>query len=298
MTYKLLTVFFLIAAVFSASDAASAQQTHILKGNIVNQDGKAVEYVAVGIPGSGIGAISSADGRFRLEIPDGTADTLEFHHVSYLTGLVPASEYNGTDSLTVTLVPAELQEAVVLGAGSKEKTLVNKGARFPAAYGVYTPDMTGNEIGSTVKVRHRFQIKEFNFKVAVNTIEECKVSLNVYRITEGIFRNIMTVPLYIDIRTSSRPVSYRAAPSATMILEPGEYFVSLAFVDCSDKSKAEWNEAKDLTGKAYMEKINENRLEFPLYFKSGYCRDTVLGEIVKSPFNMGLTVSGLEYRDK
>ena len=57
MTYKLLTVFFLIAAVFSASDAASAQQTHILKGNIVNQDGKAVEYVAVGIPGSGIGAI-------------------------------------------------------------------------------------------------------------------------------------------------------------------------------------------------------------------------------------------------
>ena len=298
MTYKLLTVFFLIAAVFSASDAASAQQTHILKGNIVNQDGKAVEYVAVGIPGSGIGAISSADGRFRLEIPDGTADTLEFHHVSYLTGLVPASEYNGTDSLTVTLVPAELQEAVVLGAGSKEKTLVNKGARFPAAYGVYTPDMTGNEIGSTVKVRHRFQIKEFNFKVAFNTIEECKVSLNVYRITEGIFRNIMTVPLYIDIRTSSRPVSYRAAPSATMILEPGEYFVSLAFVDCSDKSKAEWNEAKDLTGKAYMEKINENRLEFPLYFKSGYCRDTVLGEIVKSPFNMGLTVSGLEYKDQ
>ena len=298
MTYKLLTVFFLIAAVFSASDAASAQQTHILKGNIVNQDGKAVEYVAVGIPGSGIGAISTADGRFRLEIPDGTADTLEFHHVSYLTGLVPASEYNGTDSLTVTLVPAELQEAVVLGAGSKEKTLVNKGARFPAAYGVYTPDRTGNEIGSTVKVRHRFQIKEFSFKVAFNTIEECKVSLNVYRITEGIFRNIMTVPLYIDIRTSSRPVSYRAAPSATMILEPGEYFVSLAFVDCSDKSKAEWNEAKDLTGKAYMEKINENRLEFPLYFKSGYCRDTVLGEIVKSPFNMGLTVSGLEYRDK
>ena len=191
-----------------------------------------------------------------------------------------------------------MQEAVVLGAGSKEKTLVNKGARFPAAYGVYTPDMTGNEIGSTVKVRHRFQIKEFNFKVAVNTIEECKVSLNVYRITEGIFRNIMTVPLYIDIRTSARPVSYRAVPSATMILEPGEYFVSLAFVDCSDRSKAEWNEAKDLTGKAYMEKINENRLEFPLHFKSGYCRDTVLGEIVKSPFNMGLTVSGLEYRDK
>lgn len=298
MTYKHLTVIFLIAAVFSASDAASAQQTHTLKGNIVNQDGKAVEYVAVGIPGSGIGAISSADGRFRLEIPDGTADPLEFHHVSYLTGLVPASEYNGTDSLTVTLVPAELQEAVVLGSGAKEKTLVNKGARFPAAYGVYTPDMTGNEIGSTVKVRHRFQIKEFNFKVAFNTIEECKVSLNVYKITEGIFRNIMTVPLYIDIRTSARPVQYSAVPSATMILEPGEYFVSLAFVDCSDRSKAEWNEAKDLTGKAYMEKINENRLEFPLYFKSGFCRDTILGEIVKSPFNMGLTVSGLEYKDK
>lgn len=298
MLLKFIPGYILAAMAVSLPFDADAQQTHILKGNIVNQDGKAVEYVAVGIPGSGIGAISSADGRFRLEIPDGTADPLEFHHVSYLTGLVPASEYNGTDSLTVTLVPAELQEAVVLGSGAKEKTLVNKGARFPAAYGVYTPDRTGNEIGSTVKVRHRFQIKEFSFKVAFNTIEECKVSLNVYRITEGIFRNIMTVPLYIDIRTSSRPVSYRAAPSATMILEPGEYFVSLAFVDCSDKSKAEWNEAKDLTGKAYMEKINENRLEFPLYFKSGYCRDTVLGEIVKSPFNMGLTVSGLEYRDK
>lgn len=298
MIYNNFPIIFLVTAVISVPVMAAERQTHILKGNIVNLDGEAVEYVAVGIPGSGIAAISSADGRFWLEIPDGTADTLEFHHVSYLTGLVPASEYNGKDSLTVTLRPAELQEAVVLGSGAKEKTLVNKGARFPAAYGVYTPDRTGHEIGSTVKVRHRFLIKEFNFKVASNSIEECKVSLNVYKITDGVFRNIMTVPLYIDIRTSEKPVSYSAAPSVTMILEPGEYFVSLAFVGCSDRSKAEWNEAGDLTGKAYMKKINENNLSFPLYFKSGYCRNTVLGEIVRSTFNMGLTVSGLEYKSR
>ena len=74
------------------------EEGHLLKGRIINQDGVSIEYVAVGIPGKGIGTISSADGVFELEIPEGETDSLEFQHVSYLTGRIPASESRHTDT--------------------------------------------------------------------------------------------------------------------------------------------------------------------------------------------------------
>lgn len=60
----------------------------------------------------------------------------------------------------------EIDVAVVYPAETKEKTLVSKGARFPAAFGVFNPDDTGTEVGSNVKVKKRFIIKKFSFKVA------------------------------------------------------------------------------------------------------------------------------------
>jgi len=65
---------------------------HRLKGRIIDQDGASVEYVAVGIPGSRTGTVSSADGKFELEIPADETDSLVFRHVSYMTERIPASE--------------------------------------------------------------------------------------------------------------------------------------------------------------------------------------------------------------
>ena len=96
----------------------------------------------------------------------------------------------------------EIDVAVVYPAETKEKTLVSKGARFPAAFGVFNPDDTGTEVGSNVKVKKRFIIKKFSFKVAACSIEGTNVSLNVYRITDDSFETIQHRPLY---RHSSKP---------------------------------------------------------------------------------------------
>ena len=270
---------------------------HLLKGRIINQDGVSIEYVAVGIPGKGIGTISSADGIFELEIPEGETDSLEFQHVSYLTGRIPASEYMHTDTMCVTLTGNEIETAVVYPDSFKEKTLVSKGARFPMAYGSFRPDSRGTEVGSNVKVKKPFIIRKFSFKVARCTIEGTKVSLNVYRITDGSFRNILHRPIYIDIAECQDMETYEIAPEETLMLEPGEYFVSLAFIGCSEKSWNEWKEQSTWTGKKYLEAITRNELLFPLYFKSSYTRDMVMDSISRCGLNIGMSVSGLEYTE-
>ena len=77
-------------------------------------------------------------------------------------------------------------------------------------------------------------------------------------------------------------------------VEPGEYFVSLAFVGCSEKSRKEWEEQSSWTGKKYMEAIIRNELLFPLYFKYSYTRNMVMGDISRCGLNMGLSVTGTE----
>lgn len=59
---------------------------------------------------------------------------------------------------------------------------------------------------------------------------------------------------------------YEVSTEETLLLEPGEYFVSIAFVGCSEKDKKEWEEQKTWTGKKYAEASVSNQLMFPLYF--------------------------------
>ena len=61
--------------------------------------------------------------------------------------------------------------------------------------------------------------------------------------------------------------TYEITPEETLLLEPGEYFVSLAFVGCSEKSRKEWEEQSSWTGKKYMEAIIRNELLFPPVFQ-------------------------------
>ena len=189
----------------------------------------------------------------------------------------------------------EIDVAVVYPAETKEKTLVSKGARFPAAFGVFNPDDTGTEVGSNVKVKKRFIIKKFSFKVAACSIEGTKVSLNVYRITDDSFENILHRPIYIDIDESQDMKLYEVSAEELLLLEPGEYFVSIAFVGCSEKDKKEWEEQKTWTGKKYAEASVSNQLMFPLYFKSSHVRNGAMGKISRCGLNIGMSVFGIEY---
>ena len=268
-----------------------AQERVSVKGRIVNEQGEAVEYVQVGIPGQGIGVISSADGRFEISVP---ADTLEFHHVSYQTGFHPVS--GADEDVLIVLKDSELAPAVFIGGDTKEKYLLRPGTRFPGAEGGFDAREgidKGIEMGSVAKVRKPFLIKDILFSIAGNNIPGCVVSINIYRI-EGEpeeFVNILHKPIYVDIAFTEGRQDFDIQPEESILLEPGRYYISFSLVDCDMDAVRRYQELPESertpTGM---------HLYTYIYFKSSYHRNVALGKLTALPINIGISVKGLEYQ--
>ena len=251
-----------------------------VRGRIVNEQGEAVEYVQVGIPKLQLGTISTADGRFEISVPK---DTLEFFHVSYQTGrhIVTGPE----DDVVVVLHENELQPAVFTGGNTRQKYLIRPGTKVAGNGGllVFEP-MTGNtkgtEIGSVAKTQKPFLVRDIQFSIWQNSIPDCVASVNIYRIEkDDVFINVLQRPIYVNVAESDKPQEFHIQPDETLLLEPGKYFIAFQIVD--------WN-AKALEERASLSTI--------LYFKSSYTRKAALGKMEPYPFNIGMVVKGLEYR--
>ena len=92
-----------------------AQERVTVKGRIVNEQGEAVEYVQIGVPKLQMGTISSADGRFEMEVP---CDTLEIFHVSYQPASYPVT--GPAQDVVIILQEQELPPAVFIGGNTKD----------------------------------------------------------------------------------------------------------------------------------------------------------------------------------
>ena len=251
-----------------------------VRGRIVNEQGEAVEYVQVGIPKLQLGTISTADGRFEITVPK---DTLEFFHVSYQTGrhIVTGPE----DDLVMVLHENELHPAVFTDGNTRQKYLIRPGTKVAGNGGllVFEP-MTGNtkgtEIGSVAKTQKPFLVRDIQFSIWQNSIPDCVASVNIYRIEkDDVFINVLQRPIYVNVAESDKPQEFHIQPDETLLLEPGKYFIAFQIVD--------WN-TKALEERASLSTI--------LYFKSSYTRKAALGKMEPYPFNIGMVVKGLEYR--
>ena len=102
---RLLFAFLLLVA------TSIAAQDIRVKGRIVSEEGTAVEYATIGIPGTKSGTLSGIDGEFELTLPQECNDTIVASHVSYGDVKIPAALYrNCRGSLIVTMRPKQLQE--------------------------------------------------------------------------------------------------------------------------------------------------------------------------------------------
>lgn len=271
-----------------------AQERIQVCGRIVNQKGEAIEYVQVGVPKLGIGTISSSDGRFEIEVP---ADTLEFHHVSYEIGFYSVSKAD--DNLLIVLKDAELPPAVFIGGDTKEKYLLRAGTKIPGGGGSFEIQGPqegidkGKELGSVATTRKPFLVKDILFSILYNYIPGCVVSINIYRI-EGEpeqFINILHKPIYVNVALTGENQDFDIQPDETILLEPGRYFIAFALVDYDMDAFHEYQK-KPLSERD----LKEMSLLTPLYFKSSYQRSAVLGELKHFPFNIGISIKGLEYQ--
>ena len=288
MQIKLLLPFLLLFPI-----AASGQERVSVKGRIVDEQGEAIEYVQVGIPRLQLGTISTADGHFEITVP---RDTLSFFHVSYQTrGYVVTGP---AEDVLIVLKENELPPAVFIGGDTKEKYLLRPGTRIAGNAGLLvfepkTGSTKGVEIGSVAKTGKPFLVQEIRFGIWQNSIPDCVVSVNIYRI-EGKneeFVNMLRTPIYVDVAESETPQEFLVRPDETVLLEPGRYYISFQIVDCNEAALEEFLQTPE-SERDY----SQMRLATILYFKSSYTRKAALGRMEHCPVNIGMVVKGLEYQ--
>ena len=271
----------------------SAQERVTVKGRIVNERGEAVEYVQLGVPKLQLGTISTADGRFEMEVP---CDTLEFFHVSYQPAVYPVT--GPADDVVVVLHEQELAPAVFIGGDTKEKYLLRPGANVLKNMGVISTALrsehpSGRELGSVARAKKPFLVKDILLSVRSNHIPGCVASINIYRI-EGkneSFVNVLRRPIYFDVAVSNDPQDFDIQPEESILLEPGRYFIAFQIVGYDEQAL-----------KAFLAKPEEERkhwemtMDFSIFMKSSYIREIALGEMKRFPVNIGVAVKGLEYQ--
>ena len=283
----------LLLALLLVHISAFGQDIFTVKGRIVNQQGDAVEYVQVGIPKLLMGTISTADGHFEISVPK---DTLEFFHVSYQTGsyVVTGPE----DDVVIVLSENELPPAVFTGGNTRERYLLRPGTKIFGNGGVlvFEPEngsTKGVEIGSVAKTKKPFLVQDIQFGIWQNSIPNCVVSVNIYRIEgkEEDFVNVLQKPIYVNVAESEKSQEFHIQPEGTVLLEPGLYFISFQIVDCDEKALEAYLQTPESE-----RDWSEMRLSTILYFKSSYVRKAALGKMEHYPVNIGMVVKGLEFQ--
>lgn len=271
-----------------------AQERVSVKGHIINEKGEAVEYVQLGVPKLEIGTISTADGRFEIEVP---CDTLEFFHVSYQQASYPVT--GPSEDVVIVLREQELPPSLIIGGNTKERYLMKPGTKLLGNMGVISFSLQngrseGRELGSVAQVRRPFLVQDIFLSVHSNHIPDCVASINIYRI-EGkkeSFVNVLHKPIYFPVAVTDEPQPLDIQPEESLLLEPGKYFVAFQIVGY-DEQALEAFLAKSEADRAFWEMT----MDFIIHFKSSYVREVALGEMRALPVNIGIAVKGLEYRE-
>ena len=269
-----------------------AQERVKVKGRIINRQGEAVEYVQVGLPGQQIGTVSTFDGRFEIEVP---CDTLEFFHVSYQPASYPVT--GPSDDVVIVLQEQELPPAVFIEGKAKEKYLLRSGKKVLGnkaiiSFSFQDGSPKGRELGSVAKVKKPFLVKDILLSVHSNHIPGCVAAINIYRIDgeDGAFVNVLHRPMYFDVAVSDRPQDFDIRPEEPLLLERGRYFIAFQIVGCDEEAL-----------EAVLAKHEKDRIfwgmtmDFVMYYKGSYLRETALGEMKHYPVNIGISVKGLDY---
>ena len=191
----------------------------------------------------------------------------------------------------------ELEAAVLTESRSKEKNLGGKGMKFTGGSIFMTPESVGKEIGSLVKTRHPFLVKTISFTVEGNSMEGCKASLRIYRMDgEDNLVNMVTMPIYQDIPKATDETTFTIAPEESIVLEPGEYYISFCLTEISREIMDRWAESESWSDEKRFDMYRQDRVYFPLYLKSSFTRERSDHPLTKWGANIGIEVMGIERR--
>ena len=251
MRHFLLLLACLIAAFFSFAQRVS--------GNITGPDGKSIEYVNIGIPGTTTGMISDGEGYFTLYIPEALSGReLVFSHVSYEPVTVPITDLlrqevkgEGT-SIRLSRRSVALQEVIVLSGKGRYKRIgaghlsalnrVTAVAR-PRIHAIDPGEMPGEftdslndiqyngEIISPLRVHQRILLREISFPVISTPHDSVLLRLNLYEREGDDFRPVHSRGIYTVIPATRGKRYYHVDVSdQEIVLASGKYYAGVEVV--------------------------------------------------------------------
>ena len=189
----------------------------------------------------------------------------------------------------------ELEAAVLTESRSKAKRLGGKGMKMPGGVMVITPRSIGKEIGSIVLAKHPFLVKTISFTVDENRMEGCKASIRIYKVhDEDNLENIVTIPIYQEIPKADKKTTFNISPEESLLLEPGEYYVSFALTEIGNEIMERWADSDTWSDKEQSTRYMEDRMYFPLYLKTSYTRGNTDHPLTRWGANIGIEVMGIE----
>ncbi len=192
-----------------------------------------------------------------------------------------------------SLAPHTLDKVTIYSGKKKHKKLLSQGRRMPGARTVWTPDKIGAEVGSIVQVRYPFEVEEIIFGTLSCSIDSLVLRIEI-RSTTNLDKSLLDETLKTNVPKGDKQ-KFIITPKKQLIIEPGEYFISIVFTDCSATAKERWNASENLD-KQEKYKMSKEAIQFPLYFKKSYTRATEHSALESIPVNLGLKVRGIEYR--
>ena len=183
-----------------------------------------------------------------------------------------------------------LQEVVVTGSKQKNKTLSNRGTRILGAIHMLTPDKVGYEEGSAISVKHPFEVEEIEFFIISNSIRDVTLQVAIYR--DSTFTEVLSQPIFVNIPEGNRQ-KVVAKPTERILLQPGDYIVSIGLADCNGETQQQWANSDQWDGQTHYQMMTKQSLQFPLYFKAGQIRSNPDDSFEKCPTNIGIKVRGI-----
>lgn len=254
--------------------AAKASAQTEVSGSIVNSQGKAIEYVSVGIENDSVGVIADKNGVFKIKVPNRNS-RLTFSHVAYNNLTIPVSTLlSGGNGRVVMKEKDVVLPDVGIVYGKKIKTISGKGMRIPGTAKVSGETNCIWEFGTITNAGRNYSVEKITIPVKECTYTTCKLNLRFYDVTDGGLQSVQNKPIYISLKRCGKTQITMSPDEKIIFRKNHRYFVCLYVVD--------------LTGKGHV--------TFPAYVKSGFFRNSVSGKRRKLPASLGIDIKGYEIK--
>ena len=179
----------------------------------------------------------------------------------------------------------------IMQSKQKQKKLFGRGTRVPGTGLQFNPNQIGQEIGSAITIDRPTEIKEFTFNVLSCNIKDAVLGINIYSKED---ESKVIGPILADVKQGKKQTIV-LHPVESVVLEPGEYIVSIVFANCDEATKALWANSHQWDEEQRREMAKQSFLQLPFYVKGSYIRRDASDTFEKRNFNVGLQMKGVEY---